>query len=109
MCARPLEKRMACGAGGRFDRTPLQPRTSADVFPVYADRPVERFGELPTEPLVVIGRGAQLMVEMGETDDTQFVLGVEILEEMRQRDRIGAARQRYDDPRVAAGQLVLAD
>jgi len=49
------------------------------------------------------------MIEMREARDRQVAVCFEIDEKMRERHRIGSARQRDDDARAPGDQIVVAN
>ena len=101
---------MARRSRGVFDRPALAARARRDVFAIDDDRPAERFREGGhAEPLVAVGRGAKLMVEVRDAGEAQLAGRGELAQQMRERDGVGTARQRDDDARVAPREIVLAN
>ncbi len=49
------------------------------------------------------------MIQMGQAGDLQLAGSVELHEQVRERDRIGSARQRNDDARIASREIVPPD
>ena len=57
--------------------------------------------ERPAELLVVVGRLAQAVIEVGNARDRQLPAGLELAQQPQERDRIGPARER-DEHTIAA-------
>src|SRR5947208_3152508 len=107
--ARSLEELVPGGPGGVLDRSPLASRSGGHIPAIHQDRTAQRLGHSAREPLIVGGGRAELMVEVDETGQAQSAGGVEITQDVRERDGVRSARYGGEDARVAADQAVLPD
>ena len=88
---------------------PIAPRAGGDVFPFNANGQADRFSQRDREVLVRLGCRAQLMIEVSDADHAQPPGGVELAQEVCQRNRIRPTRERDDGARVAARQIVAIE
>jgi hypothetical protein len=84
--SRALEEFVPGVARGILNRSTFTTRQIRNVSSIGHQRPAERQGEFGAEPLIAIGIGAQLMVEMGERRNAQIAGAIERHHEMRERD-----------------------
>ncbi len=107
--ARPLEKRVPRRARRVLDRPPLAPRTRRHIFAFRKQRPAERRRLAADETLLGVGRRTKSMIEMRDAGHLQLARRGELAQQVRERHRIGSARQRHDDARCRTGQIVVAN
>ena len=89
----------------------------AHVLAVDQDRHAQRAGERDAESFVAIrarhtgrvGFHAKLMIEVSEPGDGQFAGRFELAQQVRERHRVGAARQRDNHARPGPRQIVSAN
>src|SRR5262249_39224969 len=101
-----LEKRMARRAPRILERLSLAPCALRNIFAVDHDRPAERFRQPHAKSLVIVSSGTELMIEMSKPCSTQFASRVKHSNDVRERDRVGAARQRDGDESGLPGEAV---
>jgi len=93
------EKVVAHHVGSRLEGTVRSRRGRADVDTLEHERQASRSSDLPAELLVIRSRGAKLMIEVSDRHELQCGSAIEGTEEVKQRHRIGSARQRDNDTR----------
>jgi hypothetical protein len=103
------EKLVARRTGRVFERSPVFLRTGADVFPLDEDRTVAGRRKLNAERLVTGRFIPQLMIEVREPGDDELARRLDLAQQVHERHGVGSARQRDDDTRLRAGQIMLAD
>ena len=79
--SRPLQERVPHATGGVFDRQAVSPGVGAHIFRLDDNRQPEPNGKRPAESRVVIGGGAQPMIQVRETGNGE----VSMLGERQQR------------------------
>ncbi len=87
-----IERSVPRAVPGLFDRDPLSPSNlgHGDAGDVDGQRPP--FGQRPAKLLVVIGRRPQLVIDVHDTGQREPGRRCERAHQVRQSDRIGAAR-----------------
>ena len=104
-----IEEGIARRARRVLDRAPFLNRARADRLAIDEKPTAERLRQAADELLVGVGCRAQLMIEMREGDQLQLAFGVELMQDMRERDRIRSARDRRDHAIARANQIVLTN
>ena len=98
-----LEELVARLTAGILHRRAELRRPRAHVDEIRAKRHA-RFGrERAAKLLVVVGRSAQAVIEVGHARDRQLAAGLELAQQPQQRDRIRPARER-DEHTIARPQ-----
>src|SRR5207244_10388077 len=106
---RARETGVARHASGVLDRSTFGACERRDVAALDEDRPAERTGGRADEAFVLVGRAAQLMIEMDDAGEPQIARGVERVQRVQQRYGVGTARDGGDEPRVSLREIVIGE
>ena len=105
----PLEEGVARRARSVFDGASLAFGPRRHILAVRQQRQTKRGGDAFAEALVLVGRGAKLVIEMRQADDLQIARFREGLQQPDERHRIGSARERDDHARLGPREIVSAN
>lgn len=93
-----------------FDRSTGLLRGTRHVCPANLNRQPERYREVSTKRLVVVGIHApDLMMKMCDTSHDQVTGRLQFAQQIQQRNGIGSARERDEHTIASAQQAVLVD
>ncbi len=107
--ARALEEGMPRAMRCILDGPPLASGEISYVVPVDEQWLIEGRRHLCAEPLIARSGRPQLMVEMREADEANLAGQVELAQQVRERDRVGPARQRDDHASIAPRKVMSPD
>src|SRR5262249_37851312 len=103
-----VEKGVSRPARGVLDRAPFPLGERADVDALADEPNATPPGKLRAEPLVIVGvRAAKEMIEMRDAGDRELAAGLELAQDQKQGDGVGAAGQAHQDPTPGPTQSVL--
>ena len=108
--ARAIEKLVTRRMRRVLDGAPLAGGAEAHVLALDQNRPGRSLRPATRQNCSSRSAcGAKLMIEVREPGDRQFAGRLELAQQVRERHRIGAARQRDDDACPRSCQIVPAD
>jgi hypothetical protein len=104
-----LEELVTGGATGILDRTLFPLRARGHIIAVDQERAIERGRDRRRKLLVGAGGCAKLVVEVRQAGQLQLAGGVELVQQMGERHRVGSAGHGREDPGVGTDQIMAAD
>jgi hypothetical protein len=104
-----FQERVTGGSSSVFDRPTAPPRQIPDIRAVDDERAVQRVSNFDAKRLVAVSVLAQFMIEVRQANQAALAQPIELIEQVRQGDRIGPARGRRHHGGCRVKQVVAPD
>ena len=105
----PLEEGVPRAVTGLLNRDSLLLRPPAHIRATDLDTHRQLVGQLTTEPLIIVSRTAQLMIQMYDAGEDAFQGSGELVHQRRQSHGIGATGQRHEHTALRRNEALPID